>query len=178
MTKYVALLRGIGPGNPNMHNDKLRGVLEGLGFKNVQSVISSGNIVFESDSNDTAKMEAKLEAAWPKELGFTSTTIIRSQKQLEELVKIDPFKGLEHGRSSYLLVTFFKRPTEVKFTLPYQPPEKPYKLLSATSKELFTTTDNSVIPTTDLMTWLEKQYGKEISSRTWRTVNRILAKMT
>jgi hypothetical protein len=39
----------------------------------------------------------------------------------------------------------------------------------------------SVIDTTgktpDLMSWLEKQYGKEISSRTWKTVNRLLARM-
>lgn len=49
MTKYVALLRGIGPSNPNMHGAKLRGVLEGLGFRDVQSVISSGNVIFSSD---------------------------------------------------------------------------------------------------------------------------------
>lgn len=41
--KYVALLRGIAPTNPNMRNDKLREVFEKPGFKNVQTVISSGN---------------------------------------------------------------------------------------------------------------------------------------
>lgn len=33
MHRYAALLRGIGPGNPNMRNDKLRGVFEGLGLE-------------------------------------------------------------------------------------------------------------------------------------------------
>lgn len=42
MTTYVALLRGIVPLNPNMRNEKLRGVFEKLGFTNVRTVISSG----------------------------------------------------------------------------------------------------------------------------------------
>jgi uncharacterized protein (DUF1697 family) len=46
MVKYVALLRGIAPTNPNMRNDKLRGVFEKLSFENVKTVISSGNVVF------------------------------------------------------------------------------------------------------------------------------------
>lgn len=178
MAKYVALLRGIGPGNPNMSNASLRGVFEKLGFKNVQSVISSGNIVFESKSTDTSAIEAKLEAAWPRLLGFNSTTLVRSAEQLERLVEADPFKGMAHGPESYLLVTFFKKPTKVSFALPHQPAGKTYKLLAVVDNTLFTTTDNTSVPTTDLMTWLEKQFGKEISSRTWLTLHRILKKMS
>lgn len=177
MATYAALLRGIGPGNPNMRNDKLRGVFEELGYKNVQSVISSGNVIFESKSTDTAAMEAELEAAWPKVLGFQSTTIIRSQEQLEKLVARHPFKGMSHGPGSYLLVTFFRHPTKVDFTFPYQPEGKTYELLAADTNTLFTTTDNTQVKTTDLMAWLEKQFGKEISSRTLLTTQRILKKM-
>ena len=31
--------------------------------------------------------------------------------------------------------------------------------------------------TPDLMLWLEKQFGKKITTRTWKTVGKILAKM-
>ena len=177
MTKYVALLRGIGPGNPNMRNDKLREFFEGLGFSNVQSVISSGNILFESDEPDASKLENMIEQALPERLGFSSTTVIRSKEQLEQFVAANPFGKLTHGPASYLLVTFFKRSTKVEFKMPYQVPDRPYKLLTASENELCTTTDNTEHPTTDLMTWLEKQYGKEITSRTWLTVQRILKKM-
>lgn len=37
-------------------------------------------------------------------------------------------------------------------------------------------TDSSGAGAADLMTWLERQLGKEISSRTWLTVHRILKK--
>jgi hypothetical protein len=31
--------------------------------------------------------------------------------------------------------------------------------------------------TPDLMVWLEKQFGKQITTRTWKTVGRILRKL-
>src|SRR5688572_7791450 len=104
MTKYVALLRGIAPSNPNMRNEKLRGVFEKLGFANVKTVISSGNVVFESPSRNAKKLEETIETALPEQLGFTSTTIIRSKKQLQQLVDINPFKGMEHSQKSSLKI--------------------------------------------------------------------------
>lgn len=175
--QYVALLRGIGPGNPNMSNANLCSAVEATGMRNVRAFISSGNVLFETDRIDAASMESELEAAWQDRLGFTSTTVIKSQDDLGQLIALDPFKGLTHGLSSYLLVTFMKRPQETPFRLPHQPLDKPYKVLEATGGALFTTTDNSTIPTTDLMAWLEKQFGKEITSRTWNTVQRIYKKM-
>lgn len=177
MAKYVAFLRSIGPGNPNMRNDRLRSVFEHLGFTNVQSVISSGNVIFETDRTDTKKIELEAEAAFPELLGFTTTVIIHSQAELQDLIDKDPFRGLTHGPSSYLMVTFFRNPTKMPFTLPYQPAGKPYKLLLATDTELFTTTDNTILTTTDLMGWLERHFGKQISSRTWLTLQRVLKKM-
>lgn len=177
MTSYVALLRGIGPSNPNMHQSKLCGVVEDLGFADARGVISSGNVVFESDRTDTAQIEADLEAAWPENLGFTSTTVVRSRERLSHLVAADPFGGLEHGRASYLMVTFFKGAPVVDFEFPHQPEGKHFMLRGLTDSALFTVADNTEATTPDLMTWLDRQFTKEITSRTWLTVQRILKKM-
>src|SRR3990167_7756479 len=59
MTTYVALLRGIGPINPNMRPAKLKWGFEEMGFKNVRTVISSGNVVFESSSKSEATLKRK-----------------------------------------------------------------------------------------------------------------------
>jgi len=177
MPKYVALIRGIGPGDPRKTNDKLRGVLESLGLSNVQSVISSGNVMFESDEKDTTKLEAMIEAAWPRQLGFQAATIVRSQQQLQAVIDANPFNGITHGDSSYLLVTFFKHHTTPAFDLPFQPAGKPYKIVGYNNDVLFSITDNTAAKTTDLMTWLEKQFTKDITSRTPLTVQRILKKM-
>lgn len=169
--KYVALLRGIGPGNPSMHGSKLAGVLEALGFTNVRSVISSGNVIFESDSSDVARMEATIQAAWPEKLGFTSTTIVRSQPQLEALVARDPFSGAEHSRQSYLLVTFFKNLPEDLSGLA----GNYYDDLGVNA--LCSVIDTTASKTPDFMSKLERQFGKDVTSRTYLTLHRILTKM-
>lgn len=177
MTKYVALIRGIGPGDPQKTNEKLRSVLEALGFSGVRSVISSGNVIFESSESDGRKLEDLIEAAWPELLGFRATTIVKSQSQLQELLDSDPFGGATHGEGSYLLATFFKHPAKLKFKLPYKPVGKPYRLVGYHNDVLFTITDNSIVKTSDLMTWIEKQFGKEMTSRTPLTIQRIIKAM-
>ncbi len=178
MTKYVALIRGIGPGDPRKSNEALRGALESLGYSDVRSVISSGNVVFETDEQDVNKLEAAIEAAWPKLLGFTATTIVRSQAQLQKILDSDPFEGAPHNESSYLLVTFFKRPQKPDFAFPYQPPGKPYRIVGYNNGVLFSVTNNTVIKTSDLMIWLEKQFSKDITSRTPLTIERIIKRMS
>lgn len=177
MPQYVALLRGIMPSNPNMHQAKLAGVLQSLGYRNVQAVISSGNVVFESPSRGTRAMEARIEAAWPERLGFTSATIIRSRTDLERLVADDPFGGLEHSKATYLLVTFFKHPVTLPFRTPHRPMGRAWQVIGATDREMFSVIDTTSGQTPDVMTWLDRTFGKQISSRTWKTVDRILAKM-
>lgn len=177
MTKYVALIRGIGPGDPRTTNQKLKETLESLGFLNVKTVISSGNVIFESDETDTAELAERIEFAWQEKLDFEGITIVKSQAQLAELLDSDPFNGAPHGASSYLLITFFKNLIKPDFKAPYQPEGKVYKIVGYTDTELFSITDNSAVKTSDLMTWIEKRFGKEGTSRTPMTIQKILAAM-
>lgn len=177
MTRYVALLRGIAPTNPSMRNDKLRGVFERLGFEHVKTVIASGNVIFESPSRSARKLEETIEAALPQQLGFTSTTIIRSQGQLQKLVDEDPFEGMEHSQRSYLNVTFLKKTGKIDIGFPYRVENRGYTLLGVYDGAICSVTDFTGSKTPDLMAWLERQFGKEITTRTWKTVERILKAM-
>ena len=177
MTRYVALLRGIAPMNPNMRNDKLRGVFESLGFENVKTVISSGNVIFDSPSRSVKKLEESIETALPEQLGFTSTTILRSQGQLQKLVDEDPFKGMEHSQTSSLNVTFLKKKKQSSIKFPYQVNDRDYTLLGMYGGAICSVIDLTSAKTPDLMAWLEKQFGKEITTRSWKTVERILKAM-
>jgi uncharacterized protein (DUF1697 family) len=177
MAQYVALLRGVMPSNPNMHQAKLKGVLEALGYAQVRPVISSGNVVFESPERRASTLEAQMEAAWPAQLGFTSTTLVRSRRELERIVALDPFAGLDHSKQTYLLVTFFKRRLKLPFSPPFEPAGRPWRIVGAADRVIFTVIDTTAGETPDLMGWMDKSFAKEVSSRTWKTVQRILAVM-
>lgn len=176
MTRYVALLRGIGPTNPNMRGEKLCGVLEKLGFANVSAVINSGNIVFDSKSSNVAAMEEKIEKAWPTQLGFKSTTIIRSQNEIEQLIKRKPFGKAAHGAGNYLLVTFLKKHSSKLRTM--QKKGSGFHVHAVYKREFCTAIDLKNTHTPDLMRDAEKTFGKEITSRTWKTIERIHKRMT
>lgn len=178
MHRYAALLRGIYPSNPNMANDKLRAVFEGLGFEDVASVLASGNIVFRGKKTDVAKLEERIQRALSKELGIAGGTIIRTYDELRTLLDSDPFEGLKHERGSYLTVTFLKD----------QKPEVEHPTIAdeltriigfdTDSRAFLTVIDNSTPnKTPDFMAWMDKTYGKDITTRTWLTVQRVVKKM-
>lgn len=175
--KYVALLRGIGPSNPNMRNEKLREVFQKLGYQNVQTVISSGNVLFESPSRDVKALEAAIEDAIQRQLGFTSTTIIRSHQQLRRFVGDKPFGTIQDTPTSRLNVTFLKEKRRTNLQFPYRVEKKGYTVLSMHGREVCSVVDPSGATTPDLMAWLEKQFGKAITTRTWKTVGKILNRL-
>lgn len=174
MARYVALLRGIGPGNPNMRNDKLRATFEKVGFTEVKSVISSGNILFESAEKDQQKLEAKIEAALPRELGFSSIAIVRSRHELQRLVKHDPFAGISHTRETHLNVTFLKEKVPAGFALPPAPPDNAYRIIKALDREIYVVVDLNKPRAAQFMAWVKKQLGNKNTTRSWQTVHKIL----
>jgi uncharacterized protein (DUF1697 family) len=155
MTTYVAFLRGIMPTNPNMRNEKLRMAFEAMGFSNVQTLISSGNVLFESGSNNVSALEALIEKELALRLGIQSPAFVRSKKELEGHIRKDPFKGKEHSKDSYLIVTFTRK--------------KP--------REIFNVINIAKTSGADFMRDIEKKFGKEVTTRTWKTVERVVKKM-
>lgn len=172
-TWYCALLRGIGPGNPNMRNEKLREVFDGLGFTGVASVLSSGNIVFAAASTDTTSLEDRIQAGLRDELGIAGGTIVRSCAELQNLVDTEPFGGREHTRATYLTATFLKTPLD-PVPEPFPESDDPTVHVigyDAGARAVLTVSDNTSSPA--FMTWLERRFGTDITTRTWLTVTRI-----
>ncbi|MGW4117767.1 DUF1697 domain-containing protein [Nocardia sp. NPDC004711] len=177
MHRYAAFLRGIMPTNPNMRSEKLRGVFEGLGFEKVSTLLTSGNVVFRSDDSDVAALEAKIQQALNSELGIPGGTLIRTHAQLQALVDSDPFAGLTHGRETYLTVTFVR---DIPKSLPEFPEgESTVRLVrfDKPCRALLSVIDNTDPSTTSFMAVVGKAYGKDITTRTFLTVQKALKKM-
>jgi len=178
MGRYAALLRGIAPSNPNMTNDKLRGVFEGLGLGSVGSVLASGNIVFRSDDADVPALEDRIQEALRTGLGIGGGTIVRELAELRGLLDRDPFEGLTHGRGSYLTVTFLKaRPGTVPLPQDHDPLTRVVGYDGDADAFLAVIDNSEPGRTPDFMVWLDRTYGKDITTRTWLTVQRIVKKL-
>ncbi|AYF73985.1 DUF1697 domain-containing protein [Nocardia yunnanensis] len=178
MHSYAAFLRGIMPSNPNMRNEKLRGVFEGLGFDNVSTLLSSGNVVFQAKDSKVPALESRIQQALNAELGIPGGTLIRTRDQLQALVDSDPFAGLTHCRETYLTVTFVRE-------APKQLPEFPaddtgtVRVLrfDPDAVAILSVIDNTDPSTTNFMQIVEKTIGKDITTRTFLTVQKALKKL-
>ena len=175
MSRYVALLRGIGPVNPAMRNEHLRRVVEGLGYGGVRTVISSGNVVFDAPVGDAAAFEAQLEAAWPAQLGFTSTTIVRTRDEIDATIASAPFGDREDTKASSLQVTFLKHEPEEPL-VPFASALGDFEVIAVRDRTIYSVIDETGKPP-GLLRVLERQLGKAMTTRSWTSVHRIARTM-
>jgi len=85
MNQYVALIRGINVGGKNaVSMTRLKEVLLATGFENVSSYINSGNIIFESQVTDLAKLVAKFEGILLDDFAVTTRVAVLSAQELHE----------------------------------------------------------------------------------------------
>ncbi|MDO5492624.1 MAG: DUF1697 domain-containing protein [Nesterenkonia sp.] len=179
MTVWCALLRGITPSNPAMRGERLRGVFVDLGFSDVATVLGSGNVVFRAEGTaSAAEQEARIQAALHDQLGIGGGTVLRTREALSGLAARRPFGDREHGKATYLTVTFLKEPpAEMPDPLPV-PESSAVELLGWDDEAgaLLSVVDTTGTETLDHMRWLERHFGRDITTRTWNTVRRIVAK--
>ena len=104
MVTYISLLRGINvSGQKKVPMEKLKALYESLGFKNVQTYIQSGNVIFECSDKDVFVIRNKIELKIRNVFGFDVTVIIRTKDELRKVLERNPFSGKE---TKFLCVTF------------------------------------------------------------------------
>jgi uncharacterized protein (DUF1697 family) len=87
----IALLRGINVGNsPRIPMDALRSLCADLGWRDVQTYIQSGNVVFRATAA-TATLEQQLEDALPGAFGVSAAVIVRRATEWLQHAATNPF---------------------------------------------------------------------------------------
>ena len=108
--RLFAFLRAINVGGRNIAMAELRRVFEGLGFKEVETFIASGNVVFNSDSPDVRRLELAVEDGLRAALGYEVTTFIRTEEELAAIAKYEPFNKSHLKDAKALNVGFLAEP--------------------------------------------------------------------
>lgn len=168
LTRYAALLRGVSPMNAKMAD--LRRAIEGAGFSDVRTVLSSGNVVFSSRASAESALERKAEKAMQEELGRSFLTLVRPLLALEALVESDPFGAFELPANAKRVVTFLRRPPGVKVKLPIA--LDGVRILRLEGTHVFTAYE-PVRGNPVFMRLIEKTFGTDVTTRTWDTVKKI-----
>ena len=171
--RYAAFLRGINVGGRKaVTMDMLRAAFRDMGFEEVRTVQASGNVVFEAGGEEGLPgLADKITDGLENALGYRLDVIVRPLAYLEGLVAADPFHGVAINPATRLYVTFLSGPAENGTEIGS---EERLKLVALTQGEVLTAID--LAPgwgTTELMAWLERRFGKGVTTRNWNTILKI-----
>ena len=171
MQKYVAFLRGINVGgNKKVPMAELKKVLEKIGLKNVKTLLASGNVVFEADSDKIDELQDSISSAIEKAFKFPVPVLLRSFTDIQKIIALDPFKNITITPQTRLYVTFLTKKVQDKASSNFVSKDKSFNILSKTKSEVFSVLDLSITGTPEAMSALEKEFGKEVTTRNWNTI--------
>ena len=168
MKRYAAFLRGVMPMNCKMA--ELKKAFEKAGFTDVKTVLGSGNVVFSAPPATEAALERKAEAAMEKHLGRVFFTIVRPIEALQKMLATDPYARFKLEPGSKRVVTLFRSKPA---TVPKLPVELGGARILAMGKGEVYTAYVRVPGTPVFMVLIEKTFGKDVTTRTWETIQKI-----
>ncbi|MFZ2308272.1 MAG: DUF1697 domain-containing protein [Rhodoferax sp.] len=105
MPRFVALFRGINVGKAKrIAMADLRALLTSMGYDNVQTLLNSGNVVFNSSGTDSHQHAARIQTAVAESLGVDSLVVVRSARDMAHVVADNPLAGQALDPSRLLVV--------------------------------------------------------------------------
>ena len=176
MTTVTGFLRGINVGGHHkVPMADLRNTLTKAGCENVRTLLNSGNIVFETKARNLGTLEPEIEARLSQAFGFAIPLVLRTRKEISDLVNNDPFQAIKVHKDIRLYISFLKDEPGVDLSLPYYSKDRSYQILSVSSRIIASVLDLSATKTPKGMEELEKIFGKNITTRNWNTIQKIVA---
>jgi uncharacterized protein (DUF1697 family) len=169
MTRYAALLRGVSPMNAKM--PELVRAFEGAGFRDVKTILGTGNVNFSSRAGTIERLQARAEAGMQKALGKSFLTFVRELHDLEGLLASDPYATFSLPAKSKRVITFLREPLVTRPKLPVGLGQA--RIFSIKDRAAF----GSYIPEIEgplFMKLIEKTLGKHVTTRTWDTIGKIV----
>lgn len=172
MGTHLALLRGINVGTAKaVPMAELASVFEGLGYRDVTTVLRSGNVVFRSDSALEGDAAASIESAVRDATGVQSSVLLLSAERFAAIAAANPLLDIAtDGSKSFVTFSeFFPERIEVPDPKDLEP-----EVLRVGEDAIY-----QWMPAGSLQTRVPrafwKQFGSPLTARNWNTVCRLLA---
>jgi|SRR5579875_1859690 len=171
MTCYVALLRGVNVGGKNVVKmDALRAALVAAGYGNVRTLLASGNVAFDAAETETGVLARDIGATLQRAFGRVIPVIVRTTRQIQELVASAPFVSVEVTPQTRLYVTFISEQPGVEATAPEPPGGTDLAIVRVTPSEVCSVLTLERTDSVSAMAELERRFGSRVTTRNWNTV--------
>lgn len=171
--KYVAFLRGINVGGKTIIKmEELRKVFATLGFTNVKTYIQSGNVVFESDENDQAKLTEIIANAVESNF-FKTPVMIRTIDEIKAVIENNPFADEQFDDKQMHLVFLAEKLSDEKAEI-LMANNKETEKFAVFNREVYCLLRAGVADSLLGKKFIDNKLKVAATARNWRTLNKIL----
>lgn len=177
MPRYVAFLGSINVGGNRLTMAELRAELEAEGFVNVETVVASGNVLFDHDERPTRGLEEKLEHVLRHRFDMRSIAAVRSRDEVAEAITQNPFAAT--GEANLVHTMFLESdadPAQFRVLVADHAGRGPEKLALG-ERALYIDYVEGVGSSRLTGPFIENRLGRRGTARNMRSLARILAKM-
>ena len=177
-SRYVALLRGINVGGNNLIKmAALKACFEANGFGNVATYIQSGNVLFDAAGSSQARLVGQVEAMLAATFEYPASVVLRSRKQLREIVERAPAGfGTEPARYRYD-VFFLKEPLKAAAAIELVPTREGVDQVYARTGVLYGSRLISRATESRISRLVSLPIYKSMTIRNWNTTTKLLRMM-
>lgn len=175
MAVHVALVRGINVGKNNrLPMATLRGVIGDLGYTDVRTHLNSGNAVFTVPGRQQPVTVAKkLEGALLDETGLKLRVVVRSRKELADVIVKNPF-STEATDPARFLVAFLAEPVRAGRLRDVDADALAPELFHLARRELYLWLPGGLQNSPMMKLLSDQKLGVATTARNWNTVTKLL----
>lgn len=177
MTRYLALFGSINVGGNRLKMADLRYAFEREEFENVETVVASGNVLFDFDERPTEGLEELFAFMMRERFDIDSFVAVRTREEVRVYVEDNPFVG---GSEDKFVHTHFLdgQPSEEQFAkLVSDHQGRGEEKLALGDRCLYIDYVNGVGDSKLTAAFIERRLGCRGTARNVRSLTRILTKM-
>lgn len=178
MTVFAALLRAVNVGGSGiLKMADLKRLCEEIGFREVRTLLQSGNVVFAATGSDTT-VAKKLADAIEKHYGFRPAIAILTAAELAGVIARNPFPSAAKAEPNRLLVSFLVGPPAKDAAVRLAALKVDREKLRLVTGTLYVHYAGGGMGTSKITNAvLEKALGVPATARNWNTVTKLSAMM-
>jgi uncharacterized protein (DUF1697 family) len=176
MKTYIALLRAINVGgNSKIAMADLKAMLADLGYANPQTLLQTGNLVFQAKESSSEKLEAKLERAAAERLGLQTDLFVRTADEWQQAIAANPFPKEAASDPSHLLIMPLKKAPTKQAVKDLQTAIHGRETVAAVGRELYIIYPDGIGRSKLTNKLIETRLGTRGTGRNWNTALKLAA---
>lgn len=175
MSRYVALFGSINVAGNRLKMVDLRKAFEAEGFENVETVVASGNVLFDHPERPDEGLEEKLGLMMRDRFAMKSAALVRSRDALAAAIAENPFAA--DGAENQVHTLFLDGPVDPDGFAALEAGHSGPERIAMGDRALHIDYAAGVGDSKLVGPFIERRIGRKGTARNLRSMKRILAKM-